>query len=327
MFKKLISKKHKPGFASFLFYLLLIYIVAALVWWFISLMQQSNQMTNYKLLEQKADDPAYLNKIEEIEKEKRRTSAKYIGEGVVFFSLILVGAFFVHRAMRKEIKFAKQQHNFMMAVTHELKTPIAIAKLNLETIQKHKLPEEKQQKITTMTLQEINRLDTLASNILVSAQMEESAFRSTKEEIDFSGLAQKCAESFRTRFPVKEWFIDIAKDISIAGDPLLLQILINNLLDNAVKYTNREGKIYFSLYHKKNIVALNVADNGIGIADNEKPKIFDRFYRIGDEAVRSTKGTGLGLYLCKKIAVAHNAKILVTDNVPTGTNFSIQFHI
>jgi signal transduction histidine kinase len=72
---------------------------------------------------------------------------------------------------------------------------------------------------------------------------------------------------------------------------------------------------------------VSVTDNGVGIADNEKQRIFDRFYRIGDEKVRKTKGTGLGLYLCKRIAFEHNARIVVTDNLPTGANFTIQFQV
>lgn len=327
MLKKLLPQKRKLGVASYLFYLLLIYIIAALVWWFVSLMNQSFQMTSYKLLELKADDPTYLSKVREITDEQKRSTAKFVGEGIVFFSVIIVGAFFVYRAVRKEFKLAEQQHNFMMAITHELKTPIAVAKLNLETLQKHRLDEEKQQKIIAMTLQETNRLNTLANNILVSAQMEESAFASTKEELNLSELARKCVEDYKIRFPNKKWIVDVEEEIAIEGDALLLQILINNLLDNAVKYTDRNGEIGFRLRHKKHLIALSVTDNGVGIPDNEKQKIFDRFYRIGDEAVRKTKGTGLGLYLCKKIALEHNARIVVTNNSPVGTNFTIQFHV
>lgn len=326
MLRKLVPAR-KLGFASALFYLLLLYIVAALVWWFVSLMRQSHQMTNYKLEELKADDPTYLTKVQQITDEQHRATAKYIGEGTVFFSLIMVGAFFVYRAVRREFKLAEQQHNFMMAITHELKTPIAVAKLNLETLQKHKLDEEKQQKIIAMTLQETNRLNTLANNILVSAQMDEKAFHTSKEELNLSDLARRSVEEYRTRFPGKNWNISVEEDLSLAGDPLLLQILINNLIDNAVKYTGKDGEIGFTIQRKRNMILVSVTDNGVGIPDNEKQRIFDRFYRIGDEKVRKTKGTGLGLYLCKRIAFEHNARIVVTDNLPTGANFTIQFHV
>src|SRR5690606_18220988 len=107
------------------------YIVVALAFWYISLEQQSRQMTTYKLLELKADDPDFLHKVETITKEEKLKTMQYIGEGITFLLIILLGASFVYRAVRKQIRVAQQQQNFMMAITHELKTPIAVAKLNL----------------------------------------------------------------------------------------------------------------------------------------------------------------------------------------------------
>jgi two-component system sensor histidine kinase CiaH len=117
----------------------------------------------------------------------------------------------------------------------------------------------------------------------------------------------------------------IAEDVDIKGDPLLLEILVNNLLENAVKYSPTSSVIYVSLSQKQHQVILKVADEGPGIPDNEKKKVFDRFYRIGNEQVRTTKGTGLGLYLCKKIAADHKADIGVTNNTPTGSIFAVHF--
>ncbi|WP_457848411.1 histidine kinase dimerization/phospho-acceptor domain-containing protein, partial [Staphylococcus aureus] len=93
-------------------------------------------------------------KILAIEEAKKRKTAQYVGEGVTFLALIIIGAVFVFRATRRQLKLSQQQQNFMMAVTHELKTPIAITQLNLETLQKRKLEEDKQQKLISNTLQE-----------------------------------------------------------------------------------------------------------------------------------------------------------------------------
>lgn len=311
--------------ASIAYWFLLIYIISALVWWFITLENQNRQMAGLRLSELKMDDPAYQSHYDTIMEEKKRKTAQYIGEGVTFLALTLFAALFVYRAVRRQIRLQHQQENFMMAVTHELKTPIAIAKLNLETLQKHHLEESKKQKILLTTLQEINRLNTLANNILVSSQLEGHGYRSAKEELDFSDLVKTSVTEFKTRFPERQWEIEIEPEVDITGDALLLQILVNNLLENAVKYSPREGKISCFLRHRNRIVQLEVIDQGPGIPDEEKRKVFDKFYRLGNEATRTTKGTGLGLYLCKKIAESHNAVIRISDNSPAGANFTVSF--
>jgi two-component system, OmpR family, sensor histidine kinase CiaH len=162
-----VFTKKRLAVASLVYWLLLGYIVVALVWWFIALQRQNHQMANYKISELKMDDPSFQAKYESITDEKRRKDIRNIGEGASFLVVILIASIFVYQAVRRQIRLQHQQENFMMAITHELKTPIAIAKLNLETLLKYSLSEEKKQKMLQATLQETNRLNTLASNILV----------------------------------------------------------------------------------------------------------------------------------------------------------------
>ena len=317
--------KKKLTIATIVYWFLLMYIVAALVWWFIELENQNRQMTNYKINELKKDDPAFTTKRISIEKEKDRKTAQYLGEGITFLALILLGAVFIYRAVRRQFRLQQVQQNFMMAVTHELKTPIAIAKLNLETLQKHQLDEAKKQKLIAMTLQETNRLNTLASNILISSQLEGGKYHVEKEELDFSHLLRNSIDEFIHRYPERNFNVEIEPEVDVEGDALLLQILVNNLLENAVKYSPRESAIHCTLKKLQNRVVLNIADEGPGISAAEKKKIFDMFYRIGSEETRKAKGTGLGLYLCKKIAKDHHAIIQVKDNHPTGSIFTVSF--
>ena len=107
---------------------------------------------------------------------------------------------------------------------------------------------------------------------------------------------------------------------------LLLQLMVSNLIENAIKYSPKEKPITCKLTKSGSDVILNIIDEGIGIADAEKTKIFEKFYRTGNESTRKTQGTGLGLYLCSKIAADHNADISVTNNIPAGSNFAIHFH-
>ena len=320
-----LFKKRRLAIATTVYWVLLVYIIAGLVWWFIALQTQSRQMTSYELQELKMDDPRYEVKLNNILAEQQRKTAQYIGEGSTFLLLILVGALFVYREVRRQIRLQLQQQNFMMAVTHELKTPIAVTKLNLETLQKHKLDESKQQKIIQSALQETSRLDTLANNILIASQLEGGEYSPVKEELDLSTIVGRIFQDLRHRFPERKWQDLIEPDCKVSGDPLLLQMLVNNLAENALKYSPKEGLITIALKKEGNRIILSVKDEGPGIPDNEKKKIFNKFYRTGPEKTRSTQGTGLGLYLCRRIAADHRATIKVSDNSPIGSIFTVAF--
>jgi len=335
---------------TFIYWMLLLYVVAALVWWFISLNQQNSEMKNFEIknlrstVDSAASPVIFRQQLQKFDDEHKRNRSKYTGEGSIFFLVILVGAAFVYRSVHRQFKLQQQQQNFMMAVTHELKTPISVVKLNLETLQKYNLDPEKQKKLIHTMLDETGRLNFLTNNILIASQLEGGGYQSAKEELDLSTLLKDCINDFRKRFPDRILIDDIETDADVKGDALLLQMMINNLLENALKYSARENPISASL--KKNVqhpvdrsgntanlptgqagsVELQVKDEGPGIHDDEKLKIFSKFYRIGNEATRKTQGTGLGLYLCLKIARDHNADILVTDNKPRGSNFTVTFH-
>jgi len=320
-----VSQKRKLATVTVVYWFLLSYMVAALLWWFIALEKQNQLITSIRLSELWKEDPAYTKKAAFIENASKRKTFQYIGEGSTFLVLIIVGAVFVFRATRRQIKGAQQQQNFMMAVTHELKTPIAVAQLNLETLQKRQLDEDKRQKLISNTLQEANRLNTLCNNILFAAQLDAGVHIQSKQEIHFSDLVEGCIDNFKTRYPQRIIEEAIQASVFLQGEPLLLQMLLNNLLENALKYSPKDQAIKVSLTAQSDRIQCAVADLGKGVEDSEKQRIFNKFYRIGNENTRKAMGTGLGLYLCKKIADGHNAYISVTDNQPQGCIFTVSF--
>ncbi len=309
-----------------LFWILLAYILAALVWWFIALNRQNKLMTKYEMEQLQPTDKNYQAKYDEIKSLEKRKTAQYMGEGVTFFLLIVAGAVFVFRAVRRELRISREQQNFMIAITHELKTPISVARLNLETMQKRKLDETQQQRLIQTTLEETNRLNALCNNMLLSSQIEAGGYRITNEETNFSELVGKCVQDFITRYPQQKIEADIKPDIFINGDRMLLQILANNLIDNAIKYGAKDLPVTVLLREENENIILQVKDLGKGIAAEEKDKIFNKFYRVGNSATKAAKGTGLGLYLTKKISKQHNANISVTDNNPSGAIFTVVLH-
>lgn len=315
------SKKFRSIFI--LYWFLLAYILAALIWWFIALNKQNHQMAEYEMEQLQKTDTDYQANFDRITSLEKRKTAQYIGEGVTFFLLIVAGAVFVFRAVRRELRISEQQQNFMIAITHELKTPISVAKLNLETMQKRKLDEQQQQRLIQTTLEETNRLNALCNNMLLSSQMDAGGYPFTNEETNISELIGKCVQDFITRYPQQKIEAAIAPDIFINGDRLLLQMLANNLIDNAIKYGNKEVPVTVVLSEENNKIIFQVKDQGKGIAAEERNKIFNKFYRVGNAATKLAKGTGLGLYLTKKIAKQHNANISVTDNSPSGAIFTV----
>ncbi len=308
-----------------LYWILLFYIIAALIFWFIALTKQNEQAADFKIQELQYGTPQFHQKLAKIKNDEYRKKMQYIGEGITFFLVIAAGAGVVFFLVRRQLKQSQQQQNFMMALTHELKTPIAVAKLNLETLQKRKLEEQQQRRLIQNTLQEANRMNALCNNMLLSSQIDARGLTINKEEVNFSDITGGCVNDYMLRFPDKKINSTVTGDLFIYGDGLLLQMAVNNLIDNAVKYSPKEGTITISLKQQQQQAIISVADEGKGIEATEKEKIFTKFYRVGNAATKAAKGTGLGLYLTKKIVQEHNGNITVTDNAPAGCIFTASF--
>ncbi len=313
---------------SFLYFLLLVYIIAALVFWGVSLNRQSAVIVSNEIdalhghvdsVSKPAEYKKALTAIKERENTRKR---QYLGEGATFLAIILIGAGVVYSSIRSNHLLSKQQSNFILSVTHELKSPIAAVKLNLQTMGRRKLNEETQAQLISRSIHETNRLDDLCNNLLLASQIESRHFRPAEERINLTDIATDCVQAYEHRG--KNIFVaKLEEDCFIHGDRLLWKLAINNLLENAVKYSPSETTIVVELSKQDEDLVLSVADEGCGISDEEKGKIFRKFYRVGNENSRKTKGTGLGLYLTSKIIQQYKGAILVRDNQPKGTVFEI----
>jgi K+-sensing histidine kinase KdpD len=317
-------KTKKTPFVFIIYWFLLAYIIAALVFWFTELNRQNDKMIYYQQEQLKKDDPFFERSLSAINKEKKRKRTQYAGEGAIFLLVIIAGAVFVYRSVKKQLVLSRQQQSFMIAVTHELKTPVAISKLNLETLQKRKLEPLQQQRLMDNTLQEINRLDNLCNNMLLSSQIEAGGYRMANEEINLSLLCYTVAEEFSQRHAGRKINCGIdEKAIFIEGDSMLIKIVISNLLENAIKYSPKETDVEIDINAINQHAVVQVKDSGPGIAKEERKKIFKKFYRLGNEATRMAKGTGLGLYLSQKIIKAHKGTILANENPAGGSIFMV----
>jgi two-component system, OmpR family, sensor histidine kinase CiaH len=307
------QEKRKIQYVLIIFWLLFAYTIAALLWWFYELYFQNKLISYIKIKELLPNDSLYQLHYTKIINFKRSNIIQFTLEGATFLLLIIAGAIYIYRGFLTELRFTKDQRNFMMAITHELKTPIAVAKLNLETLQKHKLTESQQKQILGNTLQEANRMDMLCNNLLVSSQIEAGKYNITKEEQNLSAMINDCVHEFIIRYPLRVFTKNIAQDIHAIGDLFLLQIAFNNLLENAIKYSPKEKPIVIIFQQIENLAILKVIDEGAGVADADKKLVFEKFYRTGNEATKRAKGTGLGLFLTSRIAKAHKGNIKIED--------------
>jgi signal transduction histidine kinase len=297
------------------------------------LFMQSEQIARFEVqnLDLRTDSVShpveYHQELLRIETTEKRRTVMFFGEGVIFLAIILLGGFFVYLAIYKQMKLSQQQQNFLMAVTHELKSPIAAAKLNLETLRKHKLDEGKQHRLLDNTIRETNRLDQLCNNILLASQMESQRYQLYLEDLDFSALLEAGVKEIQSRIPTHTIQAHILPDVWLNGDKFMLQIVLSNLIENAAKYSPKNTVIDVTLSATGNQLKLKVTDQGPGIPIDERRRIFLKFYRIGNENTRKSKGSGLGLFLTEKIVQQHGGTIIVKDNVPAGASFEITWPV
>lgn len=319
------SKKIKTIFLVYWF--LLLYVVAALIWWYIALSRQNNDIFKHRLTELSTNASDYTQQYKLLEARRNAKTAQYVGEGAIFLLLIGAGAIFLFRAVKKQLQLSEQQKNFMMAVTHELKTPIAVTKLNLETLQKRKLDEQQFQKLLQNALDETNRMNALCSNLLVSSQMESGKYIVSSESVFLPDFIKEMIRDFSNRFPERKLNVNHFEELTLQTDKFLLQILLHNLLHNAHKYSPKEQPIEIDIKTNNQKLIIAIVDYGKGVPVTERSRVFEKYYRIGASGEKQVKGTGLGLYIAKRITELIDAQIFIEENKPAGSVFKIEFNL
>ncbi len=313
------------------FYILVFYVLLQFSWWAYLLIDLNDEVYEYKfeLLEAKHSDAIELANAKKLyEKKLHQRWQMVLGEGGVFLSLLLFGIYRTNIAFNREVELSRQQKNFLLSVTHEFKSPLAAVKLNLQTLQKHQLEEAKQKEVLRKAIIETDRIDTLVENVLLATRIDSHSDQLFFESFHLSEFVHKTVSDHVERMERNHDIVhQITPGIHIKGDRLALSSLLVNLLENAEKYSAHEALIEVGLARSNQEAILTVRDHGIGISEKEKNKIFSKFYRIGNEETRKTKGTGLGLYIVKHIVNMHKGKIEVRDNHPTGTVFEIRLPV
>jgi len=291
------------------FYILVFYVIAQFTWWWYLI---------FKLNHALVPDKEFYSRI----------IWMISGEGLVFLILLLFGILAVKNAFKRQVKLAKREENFLLSVSHELKTPIASVQLFLQTLQKYDhLSEEEKQKIYSNSLKEVNRLDSIVSNILTARQIEGGESTLQKERIQLDQFILKRVEILKSTLAKNHTIQLDLNPIKTFIDKLSFESILTNLIENSVKYSSKGSDIWVSLTSTHSQFVLTISDNGLGITDEEKKHIFNKFYRVQSDLTRNTKGTGLGLFIIKHLVNSHQGTIKLSDNNPKGLIIKITIPI
>ncbi len=303
------------------------YMLLALLWWGILLSQQNRSLyeTKIELVREKEENIYSFEERDEtmVKTRYERQRNMIIGEGVVFVIALLIGIWFINRGYSKEIETIRQKRNFLLAITHELRTPLASIGLIFETFQKRDLEKENQQKLINHGLRETGRLAALIDNLLLSSRLQKS-YHPNFEVLDLHLILEKVIEDVSEKFPAIRIAAKLSRTQMIGSfDQMGLFSAFYNLIENAAKYSLPGSSVEIYSEESGNHYMVEVRDTGPGVADSEKRKIFDQFYRSGQEETRNTPGTGIGLFIASKMIEFHHGKIEVIDNKPRGSIFRV----
>ena len=234
--------------------------------------------------------------------------------GSSFYILLVAGVVMYLVFSIKAVNLTRRQSNFVDAVTHELKSPIASLKLYLQTLHRRQLTAQDQAEFHRLMLEDVERLDRLINHVLETGRLDVDHVRGAAEPVALTPLLVQCAQMVCLRYHVPEDTVRLdAAPCRIMGRSVDLDMVFRNLLDNAVKYAGATPQVWVSVRPRRDGVVVQIADNGRGIPAPLRRKIFGRFVRLGSELEREKPGTGLGLYIVRTLVRRLGGSIRVCD--------------
>jgi two-component system, OmpR family, sensor histidine kinase SenX3 len=246
--------------------------------------------------------------------------------GTILFLLLLAGLSLLVILLLREVRLNERQSNFISAVTHELKTPVASLRLYLDTLQLRDLPDVRRNDFYRTMRQDLDRLNATINNVLNAAMYTDRPIVDP-QPLDLAKLVRRSIELTRTRHQLPPESIEYAgaEALAIRGDAAALETAVLNLLDNAVKYSKEPVAVEVEVRGGSDGLAhLRVRDQGIGMSRAHLAFIFNRFYRIGSEVRRSRTGTGLGLFIVKSVVKGHHGTVSAESAGPDrGSTFTV----
>jgi signal transduction histidine kinase len=276
------------------------------------------QLSPDKKIVQLSISPMSIAGLEDQRSQQRNI---WLYQSILLLVLVAAGIFGVYYSVDSIYQLNKRQNNFLLSVTHEFKTPIAAIRLMLQTSKHPKVKEEKKAELIENSIENTFRLEELAENMLTAMQIESDKYQYQLFNVNLSEMVEQVVKNQSIKGDIVS---SIEEDIHLLGDGFILRMVVNNLIENAFKYSGNQP-IEVSLVRNGENKMLIVKDRGVGINKEDYKNIFKKFYRIQDEETRTTKGTGLGLFIVSQAVRKHHGKVSVSANKPKGSVFEIRF--
>ncbi len=311
------------------------YMILAFGWWSYHLWEQNDRLFD---AEKRALELRFTKQNQGVNLTQLLQTAEYkkidaawckerrmvVAEGIFFTFCLIFGLWVIRTSANRETQLARQRRNFMLSITHELKSPIASVRLVLETLGKRELRRDQLEMLCTNGLKDATRLQNLVEDLLLAARLENN-WQPHTEPVDLATLAQEAAARLAVRFPHADMDVQVPPGLPlIQADKSGLTSVVQNLLENAIKYSPEGARVQFSAEQITGGIRFRVADQGQGIPESERTAVFEKFYRLGNEETRSATGTGLGLYIVRQVVQAHSGSIQISENKPKGTVFTVE---
>lgn len=261
-----------------------------------------------------------LNVFSALDAEKASRSSIYwvlLSVGAVLFAFLLAGVILYLIWIIQNINLNRRQSNFIDAVTHELKTPIASLKLYLQTLHRRDVQGPQRQQFYSTMMEDVERLDRLINQLLDVARLQrDQQDPASKEWVSLRSVTQDCIERLAKQHSLSLEVFEVSiQDCQVLAHRIDIDVLLGNLLDNAIKYSSAEPYVEVRITFQNQSALIAISDNGPGIPRHLRRKIFSRFYRAGDELERRKPGVGLGLFLVRSIVERLKGSITVSERI------------
>ncbi len=303
-----------------LFGVMAVYIVIQFLWWGVLLLRKDAE--THRL----ATEVMALGGDPGLALDPARGLRMVLGEGIVFLLLLVLVLFLTFRSIRRDLAFARTQRNFLLAVSHELRTPIAAIKLQLQTLGRAGLEEAHAVGLKEQALAEVDRLALLTDKVLLATRAEEGVVDIRTSEVDVMGALRDLLARARSQYASGHQLEILGPDqVVVRTDPEALRSIVDNLVENAAKYAPPGTVIRLEVIHGRDGWRLLISDEGPGIPPAERTRVFDKFYRVGNEETRRTQGTGLGLYIVQRLAQRLGGAVTIQDRPGGGSIFAASF--
>lgn len=286
------------------FYILGIYVVLQFIWWGFHLIQITKELQAYN-------------------KAANNKAVMVVGEGLVFFSILIFGLWRIKTSIRKDHQLTERQNNFLLSVTHELKTPLASTKLYLQTLIKRDFTTEKREELLQKAIVENHRLEEIVESILTAARLENRTLKIHRERFNLNELIIALVDNYNLTSG-RNWIVfEPSLKVEIEADAFMIKTILRNLIENACKYASSSEHLVVFLRKENNHIKFGTRDTGPGITKEMQKEVFKKFFRIENEETRSQKGTGLGLFIASEFARLNGGKLAYHPNKPQGSIFEI----